>query len=123
LREEEFMKNSNPLPTHRRPTTPGEYIDELFLKPRGLAQQQRADALRIDLVGVNAITKGRRSVTLETALRLEKVLGPSAGFWLNFQRSVDLWDAMHSDAVNKIKRLRMLSPERQAGKKPVKSAI
>lgn len=106
------MKNSNPLPAHRRPTTPGEYIDELFLKPRG-----------IDRVGVNAIIKGRRSVTPGTALRLENVLGPSAGFWLNLQRSVDLWDAMHSDVINKIKRLRMLSPEPKIRKKRVKSAV
>jgi len=117
------MKNSNPLPTHRRPTTPGEYIDELFLKPRGLTQQQLADALSIDRVGVNAIINGRRSVTPETALRLEKVLGPSAGFWLNLQRGVDLWDAMHSDVVNKIKRLHMLSPEPRIRKKRAKGAV
>lgn len=116
------MKKSNPLPTHRRPTTPGEYIDELFLKPRGITQQQLADALNVDRVGVNAIINGRRSVTPETALRLEKVLGPSAGFWLNLQRSVDLWDAMHSDVVNKIKHLRILSADPQTRKKRVKTA-
>jgi plasmid maintenance system antidote protein VapI len=29
-------------------------------------------------------------------MRLERVLGPSAGFWLNAQYAVDLYDAMRS---------------------------
>ncbi len=102
------MKKSIPQPTHRRPTTPGEIIEEQFLRPQRLTQQELADALDVNRVGVNAIINGRRGVTPETALRLEKVLGPSASFWLNLQRSVDLWDATHSDATKKIKHLRRL---------------
>lgn len=87
------------LPSHRRPTTPGEIIQEEFLTPLRLTQQQLADAMHVDRVRVNNIINGRRAVTPDTALRLEKVLGPSAQFWLNLQQHVDLWDALHSDQV------------------------
>ena len=87
------------LPTNRRPTTPGEIIAEEFLKPMGLTQQQLADAMHVDRVRINNIINGHRSVTPDTALRLEKVLGPSAQFWLNAQQRVELWDALHSESL------------------------
>lgn len=35
----------------------------------------------------------RRAVSSEMALRLARLFGNSAEFWLNAQRAVDLWDA------------------------------
>lgn len=87
------------LPTSRRPVTPGELIEEEFLRPLNITQQQLADAMHVDRVRVNNIINGRRGVTPDTALRLERVLGPSAEFWLNAQQRVDLWDALHRDVV------------------------
>jgi len=97
-----------PIPTHRRPTTPGEVISEEFLKPLGITQQAFADAMKLSRVGINAILNGRRTVTPETAFRLERVLGPSAQFWLNLQMIVDLYDAAHSPARAEIRRLKQL---------------
>lgn len=98
-----------PLPRHRRPFTPGEMLNEEFLRPLHLTQQQLADAIGMDRPAVNALLNGRRSVTARTALRLERALGVSAQFWLNLQRDVDLWDAMHDrvlgKALTKIKRI------------------
>lgn len=99
------------LPTHRRPTTPGEIIQEEFLNAMNVTQQQLADAMHVDRVRVNNIINGRRGITPDTALRLEKVLGPSAQFWLNLQQSVELWDALHSDELQgKIEHLDRLQP-------------
>lgn len=96
------------LPKHRRPSTPGEIIREEFLKPLHLTQQELADAMEVDRVRINNIINGRRGVTPNTALRLEKVLGPSAEFWLSLQMHVDLWDALHSEETPKIERLERL---------------
>jgi plasmid maintenance system antidote protein VapI len=41
-------------------------------------------------------------------MRLERVLGPSAGYWLNLQHMVDLYDAAHSPAAAEIKKLKPL---------------
>jgi addiction module HigA family antidote len=42
---------------------------------------------------MNELLRGRRAVSPEMALRLSRLFGNSAEFWLNAQRAVDLWDA------------------------------
>lgn len=87
------------LPGKRRLKTPGEIIVAEFLTPLGRTQQHLADALGTDRARVNAILKGRRAITLDLALRLEKVLGPSALFWMNLQQRYDLWKALRDPEV------------------------
>ena len=65
------------------------------MEPLKLTQQILADALGIDRPALNAILNGRRAVTAQIALRLERVFGMSACFWLGLQEGVDLWDALH----------------------------
>jgi antitoxin HigA-1 len=45
---------------------------------------------------VNEIVRGKRSVTIDTALRLERMLGMPAKFWLGLQTDWDLWHALRS---------------------------
>ena len=40
---------------------------------------------------MNELLRERRAVSPEMALRLGKLFGMSAEFWLNSQRNVDLW--------------------------------
>ena len=47
----------------------------------------------------------KRSVTPDTALRLARVLGMSADFWLGLQQDWDLWHAMHSSEAAEIDQL------------------
>ncbi|WP_068451819.1 HigA family addiction module antitoxin, partial [Oleiphilus sp. HI0080] len=49
----------------------------------------------------------RRAVSPEMALRLARLFGNSPEFWLNAQRSVDLWTAAQSvkEEVDRIKPL------------------
>jgi addiction module HigA family antidote len=65
------------------------------MDPFGLTQQGLADALCVNRAAVNAIFNERRGIAATMALRLERVFGVSAGFWLNAQRMVDLFDALH----------------------------
>ena len=87
------------LPQRRRPRTPGEIITLEFLEPMGRTQQELADALQMERAGLNHLINGQRAVTVESALRLEKVLGPSALFWLNLQLRLDVWHALRNQHV------------------------
>ena len=50
-------------------------------------------ALKVSRFSVNQIVNGRRGVTAEMALRLATVTSTTPEFWLNLQRSIDLYEA------------------------------
>ncbi len=93
------------LPLNRPPTHPGEMLLEEFLKPLGLSQSAFAVRLDISFPRLNEIIRGRRGVTPDTALRLARVLGVSADFWLGLQQDWDLWHTERSDKAAAIARL------------------
>jgi antitoxin HigA-1 len=97
------------LPEHRPPTHPGEMLLEEFLKPLGVSQSEFAVRLGVSFPRLNEIVRGKRSVTPDTALRLARVLGMPASFWLRLQMDWDLWHAMRSDQAEEIERLEPLS--------------
>jgi antitoxin HigA-1 len=90
------------LPKNRPPTHPGEMLLEEFLKPLGMTQTELAERIHVSYPRVNEIVKGRRGVTPDTALRLSRLFGTSAEFWLNGQRNWDLWHALSSSAANEL---------------------
>ena len=93
------------LPAHRPPTHPGEMLLEEFLKPMGISQAEFAKRIRVSYVRLNAVINGRRGVTSNTALRLEKATGMDAGFWLGLQTDWDLWHELHSSDVREIEEI------------------
>jgi len=93
------------LPKNRAPTHPGEMLLEEFLRPMGLTQSDFAERLGVSFPRLNEIIKGRRGVTPDTALRLARVLGMSAEFWLGLQLDWDLWNAMQGKHYAEIERL------------------
>ncbi|MFC1820236.1 HigA family addiction module antitoxin [Thermodesulfobacteriota bacterium] len=86
------------IPTHRTPTHPGEMLLEEFLKPMGINQRQLSNAINVPYQRVNEIINGRRGITPSTALRLAKVFGVSADFWMNIQLRWDLYFAKESES-------------------------
>ena len=96
------------LPKNRPPTHPGEMLLREFLEPREMKQTEFAQRLGISFVRLNEIINGRRGMTPDTALRLERVLGMPADFWLGLQLDWDLWHAMRSDDAEAIAKLRPL---------------
>ena len=102
------------LPTHRPPTHPGEMLLEEFLKPLGISQSAFARQLEVSFPRLNEIINGKRSVTTDTALRLARVTGMSAEFWLGLQQDWDLWHARRSDEANEIAKLAPLAELRDA---------
>jgi len=93
------------MPTHRKPTHPGEILREEFLNPMGLPQHKLADALHVPYQRVNDIVNGRRSVTPSTALRLAKFFNMSASFWMNLQMRWDMYFA-YQDEKNLLKTIK-----------------
>jgi addiction module HigA family antidote len=81
------------LAMKRKPTTPGEILNEEFLKPMSMTQKQLADHLGCDVKVINRIVNARTSVTAEMAIRLSAAFGMSAEFWLNAQQAVDIYEA------------------------------
>lgn len=93
------------LPKNRPPSHPGEILRRDFLEPLGLRQKDAAARLGISYVRFNELVNGRRGVTPDTALRLARLFGTTPEFWLNGQRNLDLWRALHSPESASIERI------------------
>ena len=102
-------RSAGRLPKHRPPTHPGEMLMEEFIKPLGVTQTELAARLGISFPRLNEILRGKRAVTPDTALRLERVLGKSADFWLGLQLDWDLWHAIRADGAAEIAKLRPIA--------------
>jgi antitoxin HigA-1 len=83
------------LPKNRPPTSPGEMLQEEFLKPMNMTQTALAERMGVPVQSVNLLVRGRRAVTAETAIKLGKVFGNTPQFWMNLQTNLDLWNAQH----------------------------
>jgi addiction module HigA family antidote len=83
-------------------------LREEFLVPLGVTQSALAVRLGISFPRLNEVVRGKRGVTPDTALRLARVVGMSADFWLGLQQDWDLWHAMRARSAAQIERLRPL---------------
>ncbi len=72
------------------PIHPGVTLYEDFMEPRGLSANGLARALDIPQNRVSDIVRGRRGISADTALRLERAFGVSAAFWVNLQSHYEL---------------------------------
>jgi addiction module HigA family antidote len=82
---------------------------EEFLRPHGMTQIELAERIHVSYPRVNEIINGKRGITPDTALRLSKLFGTTAEFWLNGQRNWDLWHALRSDTAGDLKRIKALA--------------
>ncbi len=72
------------------PIHPGEILQEEFLRPMGLSQNQVALAIGVPARRINEIVLGKRAITADTALRLGRYFGMEAQFWINLQSHYEL---------------------------------
>jgi len=63
---------------------------EEFLIPMEISSYRLAKEIGIPQTCVSEITKGRRRITADTALRLSKYFGNSPKFWLGLQDDYDI---------------------------------
>lgn len=70
---------------------PGEHLRKDFLPEYGLTPSSLAKAMGLkDRTRVEQLIREKRSVTPDTALRLGRVFGMSAQFWMTLQSMHDL---------------------------------
>lgn len=97
----DYSKFQSPLPH------PGEHLREDFLPDYRLTAGALAKAMGLrDRTRIERLVRETQPVTPDTALRLAKVFGTSADFWMNLQAQHDL-----SSAAIKAKRaLKAIKP-------------
>lgn len=71
------------------PVSPGEMLEEEFLKPLGLTKYRLAKDIGVPAQRIGEIVAGRRSITADTDLRLCRYFGLSDGWWLRGQAAYD----------------------------------
>ncbi|MFZ2736982.1 MAG: HigA family addiction module antitoxin [Burkholderiaceae bacterium] len=93
------------------PVSPGEMLQEEFLKPLGLTPYRLAKDIDVPATRVYDIVAGKRAVTAETDLLLCRYFGLSDGWWLAVQAHHDTQMARRelSERLKKIHRCPLLA--------------
>lgn len=86
---------------------PGEVLKEEFLEPLGVTQYRLAKTIGVQPIRISEICAGRRAITADTALRLARAFGTTAGFWLGLQADFDTEEVerAHGEMLSHIPRL------------------
>lgn len=90
------MKTEQLKSMKTRPASPGEVLRDI-LDDIGMSQVKLAERLGVSRQTVNHLLNGKRALTAEMGHRLGRLLGNGPELWLNLQKNVDLWDALHMD--------------------------
>ncbi len=69
---------------------PGEILKEEFLKPMSISAYKLSKSVGIPQTRTSQIIKGKRRITVDTALRFAKYFGTSVKFWLGLQNDYDI---------------------------------
>lgn len=77
----------------RKPTHPGAMLREDFMADFELSVSAVAEALGMSSQSINDLIRERQALSPQVALRLSRLFGNSADFWLNAQQAVDIWEA------------------------------
>ena len=73
-----------------KPIHPGEILLEDFLKPMNISAYKLAKETFIDQTRISEIIRGKRSVSIDTALRFSKFFGTTPEFWINIQTQYEI---------------------------------
>jgi len=71
------------------PVSPGEMLDEEFLKPLGMTKYRLAKEIGVPPQRIGDIISGKRGITADTDLRLCRFFSLSDGWWLRLQAKYD----------------------------------
>jgi len=91
LNANEDFFSSKASPKKSLPKHPGYYLNENFLNNKGISQSELARRLGCSHAKINEIINGKRAITAEFALLLEKEFGEPAELWVSLQMHYHLW--------------------------------
>ena len=80
----------------KNPVHPGKILATMYLEPLGLTVTQAAAALNMSRAALSEIVNGKRVVTPQTALKLQKAFNQPAAFWLSVQ---SVWEMIEPKSV------------------------
>ena len=79
--------------TNQNPLHPGTVLNEVYMTEMGLNQVHLAKLCGCSPRKINEIVNGKRGISPQFAIILEKVLVTSAEMWVRMQAEYDLWAA------------------------------
>lgn len=80
---------------------PGEMLKD-ELQARGLSQRKFAGIIGMPYTAFNEIINGKRSITTDTALKIEAATGIAADLWLGLQADYNMQTARHDSRLSLI---------------------
>jgi addiction module HigA family antidote len=84
---------------------PGEFIKD-EMEARKMTQQQLADKMQISKSEMSLLLNGHRNITPLIAIKLEKIWGIDAEFWMNLQVKFDI-DTLKKKYKQELKKTRI----------------
>ncbi len=87
------------------PVHPGEVLLEDYIKPMGISVRALSIALHVPYSRLREIVDGKRGVSADTALLLERYFGGDAQGWLALQGAYDLRIAEQQNAKVIVRRI------------------
>lgn len=90
----------------RIPTHPGEMLYHEFMVPYGLSANRVANLIGVPANRISLLVRGKRSMTADTAIRLDKLFGMADYMWIGLQEAYDLAVARQSGGYEHIKPFR-----------------
>jgi antitoxin HigA-1 len=93
-------------------THPGRMLYLEFMEPLGLSSRALAERMGVPANRISELVAGRRTMTADTAIRLERLFGMPADFWLRVQAG---HDATKARAENDYSSITPLDLSRLAG--------
>jgi addiction module HigA family antidote len=73
-----------------KPITPGEILLKEFMEPLAISQNKLARDLDVPVGRISDIVRGKRIISIDTALRLAIYFRTTPEFWINLQGRYDL---------------------------------
>ena len=71
-------------------THPGEILQKDFLKPMGITAYRLAKAIGVPQTTISEITRQKRGISADIAVRLARFFGTTEDVWMNLQKNYEL---------------------------------
>jgi addiction module HigA family antidote len=71
-------------------THPGEILQKDFLKPLGITAYRLAKAIGVPQTAISEITRGKRGISADVAVRLARFFGTTEELWMHLQSQHEL---------------------------------
>jgi len=90
------------------PIHPGAILREDILKEMNLSITKAAESLHVSRKQLSEVVNEGSAISAEMAVRLESAFGVTADFWLDMQKTYDIWKIKSSGRVKDVHRIALI---------------